>query len=299
MINPGDDGKLIALPSLEAAINTETGMLCSIKLNGKEFMWGGGRPKGQKNLTPAEEEHGWPNSSIIMFPGVGPTETDGEGNKYITIDGVQYPMQQHGIARHLSMRQDFHRGAIRTWQEHDGDPIFIQKGGKELELHFPHPYLLQANYSIKNGSVIADFIVRRDNSLSLAKNNSYNKVPMPFSLGWHPAFNIIPGGKIYCAGEWDTKDVWKNHVLILPKTERVIYGNDHYEIEMEHDFGNLMVWSPNPIPHYIPLICLETITGVPTRHGDGTFTGSWKGDSLKPGEIREYRVKITPRILDE
>jgi hypothetical protein len=74
------------------------GNIVSVICKGKKYFHGGGKPDYLKDDY---DRLGWQNSELIMFPIIGPVE-----NFQMEVCGQKYPMDQHGIARHLDFSQE-------------------------------------------------------------------------------------------------------------------------------------------------------------------------------------------------
>lgn len=269
---------MLKLSELEAAVNEQTGELCSINLHGQEFMWGRGRPsiyQSRKDRTAG----GWSHSCITMCPLVGSPEKDAEG-EYIIANGKRVPMTQHGINRHIPITVKKEGHNIHTQQNYDGGMIEVKEG---KFIQFPNKYALSTYYSTNEETINIDITI---------KNADLKE--MNYSLGFHPAFYTLKEGVIHVGAETFTlDDIFKEKVLLLAENENVYYSGNDRSILVQHDLGNIMVWSPQP---GVPLICFEPVTGLPKRIKDG-FVGSYDSKLLKPSDTHKYNIKITPRLV--
>jgi len=262
----------LTISGLEASVNAKTGELCSIIKDGKEIMWGGGRPANHQSGT---ERRGWPHSAIIMFPLVGPAKKHQNGD-FINYGVYHCPMVQHGIFRHIPIAVSKYNNEIRTYQQYISDKTIKTEKGPA---RWPYSCKLEARYLFNTANIEAQFIIE----------NTFH-VPIPFSFGWHPAFNTEMGFEINNHGEKFTlKDILKEKTLYLEKNSTVTYEDNSKRIDLEHTFGNIMIWNPKDAP----LVCLEPVTGLPVRTGKET-SGSYESCELRPGRIKDYYVKIIP-----
>ena len=105
----------------------------------------------------------WGGRSPVLFPMVGKAPND-----HVSIEGTRYPMGQHGFAR----RSEF------TLAE--GGPDFCRfelASGQASHSIFPFEFLLALEHRVKGrGVTVTAEVTNRD------------RRPMPFGIGFHPAF---------------------------------------------------------------------------------------------------------------
>ena len=113
----------------------------------------------------------WAGRNPILFPIISNTWT-----KKYTIDGEEYAMGNHGLARH----------AIFTCLENTDDSITMEFCSDEETLaQYPFDFSLRVRYTLIEDKVQIDYEI----------TNTGTK-PMPFSFGLHPAFNCpLENGK--------------------------------------------------------------------------------------------------------
>lgn len=122
----------------------------SWRIGGRELLWHG------------DPEH-WAFRAPILFPVVG-ASAGGE----VTVDGVSYPMPQHGFARRL---------AFEPIEQAPASVRLRLTDGAEARQHYPFAFRLD---------VVATLAA---DSLSLAfEVTNLDASPMPYGLGFHPAF---------------------------------------------------------------------------------------------------------------
>lgn len=256
---------------IRIGVNSENGQLCGIEKDSVKIMWSGGRPDGSEI-----EKNVWANSSPILFPVVGPSSG-------ITVGGKDYNMVQHGIARHLpwKVKKENNNETITAFQEYDGNPVVVRHKGNETKAQFPFEYALSVKHRIAGDSVESEFSIR---------NKSDKK--MPYTFGWHPGFNISKNARIIAdEKEYLPEDIYKSRTLLLEGINKISSESYVGTIELKHDFGNTMVWSPEGAN----LVCLEPMTGLPERIENG-FIGSFGSKYLEPLESATYRSRITPTV---
>ncbi len=118
-------------------------------------------PGGHEYLWQAGPE--WPRHATLLFPIICRVPDD-----TITVRGRQYPMPQHGFARD------------RTFDVVDADQSrasFVLVADEETREHYPYDFALAVTYEAEDLSVSITYDVE-----------NRGDVPMPFSLGFHPAF---------------------------------------------------------------------------------------------------------------
>jgi len=116
----------------------------------------------------------WGGRSPVLFPIVGRAPED-----QVSIEGVRYPMGQHGLAR----RSEFELVAA------SGTSCRYELASSEQTSAYPFEFLLALTHSVAGRVVtVAAEVSNRDTR------------PMPFGLGFHPAFVWpLPGaaGKVH------------------------------------------------------------------------------------------------------
>lgn len=105
----------------------------------------------------------WGGRSPVLFPIVGKAPDD-----HVSVDGVRYPMGQHGFAR----RSEFVLVA-------DGADFcrFELNSGQASQSIFPFEFVLALEHRVEGRAVIVT-----------AEVSNRDHRPMPFGIGFHPAF---------------------------------------------------------------------------------------------------------------
>ncbi len=141
----------IANQHVSASFKTKGAELISLVKDNQEYLW------------QANPKH-WGRHAPVLFPVVGKLKKD-----QFTVDGVEYPMSQHGFARDKEFEIE----------EHNSDSItFILKSDAETLKVYPFKFELRISYELINSSIKTTYSVIDS-----------GKGPLLFSIGAHPAFN--------------------------------------------------------------------------------------------------------------
>ncbi|WP_448662551.1 aldose 1-epimerase family protein [Sphingomonas sp. CJ20] len=283
----------IASDQLAATINPFGAELSSLKdRDGRELMTDG---------DPAF----WSGRAPLLFPIVGRLA----GDRY-RLDGVEYPLPQHGFAR---------RRAFETVAAAADRATFRLTDDAETRAAYPFAFVLEARYAVSGATL----------RMEIAVTNSGDRA-MPASFGFHPAFawplpyggakedhrivfgapepgalNAIQGGLIGAPTrpspvEGDT--LWLDDALFAedalvweaPASRTLSYGTAHGpQLAFAFpDMPSLALWS-KPGARFV---CVEPWQG----HADPVgFTGEiWDKPGmlrLEPGETRTFSMDVTLR----
>ena len=135
-----------------AEISTRGAELQSFKNDdGVEYLW-----QGNPDY--------WTGRAPVLFPCVG-----GLRNGKTIIDGVEYEMKRHGIAKFSEFE------GIKL-AENKAEFILIQND--ETYKQYPFKFEFKVIYTLNGKTLNTEFVVK-----------SLDEKPMPFALGGHPAFN--------------------------------------------------------------------------------------------------------------
>lgn len=140
---------------IEASIKSAGAELCSLKLDGKEYLWQG-------------DDQFWSRQAPVLFPIVGSLRN----NTAESAEGT-CSMGRHGVARD---------------QEHtvehissDGSNVTFELNENEETLAaFPYKFKLNVTFAITGEATLSQTF----------KVTNTGKVNLPFSVGGHPAFNV-------------------------------------------------------------------------------------------------------------
>jgi galactose mutarotase-like enzyme len=260
---------------LSVGILNKGAELCSVynKINGLEYLW-------------QAEPSVWAFHAPNLFPVVGNCI-----NNQIQIDGIKYPMQRHGFARHSHF--------ILT--ENSADHAVFTLNYSEATLGvYPYNFSFQVSYDLKDTEIsIVYKVINRDDK------------PIFFSVGAHPAFNIpfSKGGAYddyYIEFDQDeilVKHLFNNSGFFTGETEQVYLDSRKLNLSRElfragalvfkeikskevlirnhqtpsfvsvsyTDFNSLGIWAAPDAP----FLCIEP----------------WLGYADSAGELREFSQK--------
>ena len=131
--------------------------------SGTEYLWGAGTA--------------WPRHAPVLFPVVGRLKEDS-----YSVEGRQYRMTQHGIARD----QEF-----RLTESDEKKLVYELKDGEESKKTYPFAFSLRISYELEDYELTVGYEV-----------SNPGKEKMYFSIGAHPGFRcpLLPGEKFtdYC-----------------------------------------------------------------------------------------------------
>lgn len=128
----------------------------------------------------------WGRTSPVLFPFVGSLK-----NKEFFVDGVSYPMGQHGFARDME----------HELVSKDDTSIWFKLSSNEETLSkFPFEFILSIGYELEGKAVKV-----------LWKVENPGAIDLPFSIGAHPAFNCPINGDDKCGYKISFGDVKEIH----------------------------------------------------------------------------------------
>jgi len=144
----------ISNSKLSAQIHCKGAELFSLKsiATNQEYLWEG-------------NPEFWGKHSPILFPIVGTLK-----NNTYTYNDQQFQLLRHGIARDLNFN------LIHTT---DNQAVFSLKASDATKKDYPFDFELQLTYTLLDTKLEFNYTII---------NN--DKVPMPFSIGAHPAFAL-------------------------------------------------------------------------------------------------------------
>ena len=282
----------IASALLTAAIDPHGAELSSLK-----------DAQGRELMTDADPAF-WTGHAPILFPVVGRPYRD-----TIRVDGVAYPMAQHGFAR----------GMAFTLVGHTAErAVFALSDDTETRAHYPFAFRLEIAFSIHEATLSIDVRVTNPGNAAL-----------PASFGFHPAFAWpLPYGRdkrehriTFSADEPDRlreiakdgtiaaetraspldgrtlhlrDDLFANDALVWNdvRSDHVVYGADdgpRLEIAFP-DTPMLGIWT-KPGAHYV---CVEPWHGIADPEG---FTGDIRDKpgifTVAPGVEKRITLHVT------
>lgn len=273
---------------LTAVINPKGAELTSLKHSNHEYIWEG-------------NPEFWGKHSPILFPIVGTLK-----NNTYTLNDNQYTMSRHGFARdnHFNIKDHNSRSVIFAFTAND-----------DTKKQFPFDFELELKYELHDKKLSLNYTV-------INKGN----VPMPFSLGAHPAFalpgnfeayslqfnktemlissqlenNLISDTTVTVPSENGnlklSYDLFKNDALIFKSLQ-----SDSIEIKKDGktflkvdftDFPHLGIWTKQDAP----FICIEPWQGYSdTQDADGNFMNKEGIITLQQGE--EFNAQFSIEIV--
>ena len=275
---------------ISATIKADGAELCSLKNSaGLELLWQAG-PE-------------WPRHAPILFPIVGRLKNDELRDR-----GKTFPMTQHGFARDREF----------TWSARgEKSCTLVLTDDSATRLHFPYAFRFTVTYAVEGTHLDVGFEV-----------TNTGDVPLPASLGAHPAFNwpLLPGlpkeaysirfsheepepirrlkdgllrekpeptpvqGKFLALSE----QLFADDAVILdrPTSRSVRYAADRgpaINIGWE-GFQELGIWSK---PQGAPFICIEPWRGFASPSNfDGEFSDKPGIMKLAPAETKFLKCRI-------
>ena len=146
-----DELVTIASDGLTAAINPLGAELWSLKDSA-----------GRELMTDADPRW-WTGHAPLLFPFVGRSRND-----VYRLDGHDYPMPQHGFARHMAFAQVEHRPE---------SVIFRLEADAATRAVYPFDFRLDMQFAVAGGTLMMTATVM-----------NRGEADMPFSFGYHPAF---------------------------------------------------------------------------------------------------------------
>ena len=278
---------------LAVAVETTGAELQSLKTSdGAEWLWQG---------DPAV----WSGRAPILFPVVGRTP---EG--FITVGGVKFPIGNHGFAR----------SSIFSVVDHSSDSVRLRiLDSAATWKSFPFALSLDLVFALEGGTLV-----------NRAEVKNTGKIPMPFSFGFHPAFQWpLPGGEgkphwltladgekppthrlgdklvlatavepsMFVQGRYLPKaQDFERDAIIIEKiaSSSVTFGVDGGpQIEVGwQGLSSLGIWQ-KPGASYL---CIEPWQGLPPWVGGSVALEDRPGGvTLAPGTTRTFTMTVTPK----
>ena len=117
---------------------------------------------GRELMTDADPAF-WTGRAPLLFPIVGRLNGD-----TLRVDGRDYPMKQHGFARHLPF----------VVEETSADrAVFVLTDSDETRAQYPFAFRLEVAFTVTAASLAIDVAIANPAD-----------IPLPASFGFHPAF---------------------------------------------------------------------------------------------------------------
>ncbi|MBC8495639.1 hypothetical protein H8D36_05780 [archaeon] len=263
------------------------GQLASLQKKGVEYMHNAAMP----GVTPHDFE--WSKSEIVMFPVVGPVDTDGD--YHVSLGDERYQLDQHGISRALPFEVKEHNttdNLVRLVQSYEGGSIPNPKSGGDnnpLKLNWV-PYTLEKTLRVQDWGASVTFHLT---------NNSTKD--MKYMFGWHPAFKIggtkekgkltaVNGEEYSLMDVVDVKRTTGHSAIFVENANKIKYTNGRYGFEMiATGFKHFMLWCPDP---FSSMFCIEPVTHLPVRDTQERNYLNGDYETLKPGKLAYFSVAI-------
>lgn len=275
-------------------VNSRGAELKSLLLGNRQYIWSGS-PKY------------WNRSAPVLFPIVGTLK-----DKQTNINGVTYPIMQHGFLRDLEFE---YLGLIND------EETYVNEYNSESLGLYPFKYRVYIKYKLKNLKVITTFVVE-----------NIDEVDMPFNIGGHPGIMcpIYSNDKFsdyricFEKGEtFDSPKVMSNATLDFSTS--VLHFDDLKELELNkemfsidtiiipevksswvkllnkenkgilfsfNNFKTFAIWTPF---NDAPFVCLEPWQGNNDHHdADGLYIHKDNIITLKPNQkyVASYMIEI-------
>ena len=124
---------------------------------------------GRERMTPGTPDH-WQGHAPILFPVIGRVAGD-----RVRVDGREYPMPKHGLARHAE---------FAVIEASESAATFHLSSSEETRTHYPFDWTLDVRHALSD---------RLETTATVTNTGGR---PMPYSFGFHPAFAWPqPGGE--------------------------------------------------------------------------------------------------------
>ncbi len=265
---------------IKAEINTSRGQLVSLIHDGQEYFHNGGRDD--------YDGSGWGNSEIVPFPNFGPAD-----NYKISLNGIDYCVEQHGISRYLPFDCSVEGNIAVLTQGYDGrsvpNPKYKPENGHPEFLNWAS-YTLRKKFVLAGKSLTANFEITNDSDKE-----------MRYMLGWHPAFSTLGDAKkgifTVLGGTITFEQVAKASQKLpeeaLTANGRIVmYKNEETGRELvvsSNNFTNaVMLWTPGMDSG---MFSVEHTTQLPVyRNQDYFRLGTF--ETLAPGQKKTYSVTV-------
>ncbi|MEJ5946356.1 aldose 1-epimerase family protein [Pseudokineococcus basanitobsidens] len=245
----------------------------------------------------------WRRHAPVLFPVVGKVADD-----EVVVDGRRYPMGQHGFARDLEHE---------LVESAAGRAVLRLTDSEATREHYPFAFSLVTAYEVRGPSLSVRWTV-----------STHGEQPLPFSLGWHPAFRwpladgVAKTDHLVRFAEDEPDDVrgvrggllteprptpvrgdalalseglFADDAVVLDalRSRTVTYeapGTFRIRLDLE-GFPHLGVWSK---PSGADFVCLEPWAGLASPEGwQGELRDKPYGQQVAPGGVREMACTVT------
>lgn len=270
------------------------GNLTSIQVNGEEMLY-------------QPDPRAWKGQDVVIFPFVARLK-----DKTYTVNGKEYSMLNHGLARYHDFKLIENNGFLSVL-EFDSD--------SETRKQYPFDFSLIVNY------------FSHENSLDVTyKATNKGNLDMPFGIGAHPALKIpstdkenetdISGNKIVFEKELDldyyamdekyefidkkvhfgkAKEIQLSKKMFQKTNTLILDAQNINSVTLEKSNGQKVIYRFKTIrylalwshPQYGDYICIEPWMSLPDYiDGDKELCKKKSLLSLKPGEEFEFSYSL-------
>lgn len=279
--------ELVTLKSGDSKAEILDGKLVGFENNGIQYIHGGGKPD---NLKTPEDENGWQDSEIIMFPVVGIAA----GHK-VKIGDSYFKHSLHGISQFLEFKETRKEGAyVEFIQHYDGktplkNPEYKKNRNCPECLEWPFEFEIKKSIKLREGELRVGIYL-----------TNKSKKDMPYMLGFHPAFKVLGnpnfGAFVESKKKYALEEIVKDSdtvgAFFMKGINHIFYKNDDKTIEvLSKNFDDMMIWSPGMNSG---MFCIEPLTNLPARDPGKRkhFYDENHYRTIESGATREYKIII-------
>lgn len=240
---------------LEATIDSMGAQLMSLKVGDAEYLWQG-------------DPEFWARRAPVLFPNVGCLIND-------TAVSEQGPvnLKRHGIAR-------LYDHAVAEADE--SSVTYELVSTEETRAAYPYDFKLNMGYSVDGTSLTQSF-----------KVTNTGDVPLPFTLGGHPAFNVpVPGaeGESFDDYKLVFPEAWTANVPKIDEAGIHDFGQmttlfeNAREMDLTHDLiDRLLTIVFCDVPqNRVTLVGKKSGHGVEVEFPGFDYLGVWSASSTAP-----------------
>ncbi len=240
---------------LEATIDSMGAQLMSLKVGDAEYLWQG-------------DPEFWARRAPVLFPNVGCLIND-------TAVSEQGPvhLKRHGIARlydHAVAKAD------------ESSVTYELLSSEETRAAYPYDFKLNMGYAVDGTSLTQSF-----------KVTNTGDVPLPFTLGGHPAFNVpVPGaeGESFDDYKLVFPEAWTANVPKIDEAGIHDFGKmttlfeNAREMDLTHDLiDRLLTIVFCDVPkNRVTLVGKKSGHGVEVEFPGFDYLGVWSASSTAP-----------------
>ncbi len=239
--------------NLTARVDSKGAQLMGLALGGAEYLWQG-------------DERWWPRRAPVLFPIVGVIR-DG----HATSAQGDVTLGRHGLAR------NYEHAIV---EETPSSVTYELASTPETREKFPYDFRLNMSYSLADGKLEQAFTVTNTGS-----------VPLPHTLGAHPAFNVpMPGCEdgfdqyeLRFTRPWtcDAPGITPEGYHDFQHTHRVVDGTD--SLPLSHKlFSDLLTVTLVDVPDSTATLVGPAGHGVTLEFPGFGYLGVWSANETAP-----------------